>query len=185
MENYSELLIRKAQRYRWVFALCPFLKEVSIINSVAENRATQRSDIDLLIVTEKNRVPQVRMFLAVVLHFLGMRVHNNHVAGRFCLSFLVDIDHANLLLLNKSEAHFYRQLLSTRVYLYTYSSKKLLRSIRLVTRFLCINWISTLLQKREIRRALRGEFTNPSIVISKSVFKFHESDSRDPPTVTA
>ncbi|MBI2453759.1 hypothetical protein HYV58_01115 [Candidatus Peregrinibacteria bacterium] len=65
-------------------------------NSLALGNATEKSDIDLFIITEAKRLASARFCLKILTQLFGMRVHHKKVAGRFCLSFFVTEDNLNL-----------------------------------------------------------------------------------------
>lgn len=165
--------------YRWVFAVCPYLKNVYIVNSVAADSAHSESDIDLFIITEKKRVFEVRIFLMIILQLLRMRVHRGNSRGRFCLSFIVDIDEASLSNIKDKKDALLASYLSTSVHIYNEKETSLFfKVVKKILRILPLSSIGRYFASREIRRAQKSHFKNPSIIISTSVFKFHETDSR-------
>lgn len=89
-------LWQKVRRFRWLFALCPFVRMVAVCNSLARGNPKATSDIDLFIVTSSNRLWMTRFFLKCLTQLFCMRVHHTKVAGRFCLSFFVDETRLNL-----------------------------------------------------------------------------------------
>jgi hypothetical protein len=54
------------------------------------NGGTQESDIDLFIITQKNRLWIVRILMTFLCAVLHVRKTSKHHAGRFCLSFFID-----------------------------------------------------------------------------------------------
>lgn len=69
---------------------------VSVCNNLAFGKVDEKSDIDLFIVAEKDRLFIVRTLVTFFLHLIGMRRHGRKVAGRFCLSFFVDDSYLDL-----------------------------------------------------------------------------------------
>lgn len=82
-------LWNKVFRYSWVFKITPFIDMVAVCNSLAYLNVDKKSDIDLFVVTEKNKMFTSRFILSVILYILGVKRHDNKIAGRFCLSFFV------------------------------------------------------------------------------------------------
>lgn len=80
---------QKVDRYRFIFSVCPFIKLVCVCNSLCINDSNENSDIDLLIVAEKNRIFLARLFVTILSSIFGVRRHGNKIKQRFCLSFFV------------------------------------------------------------------------------------------------
>ncbi|MFA6550094.1 MAG: hypothetical protein WCT36_01930 [Candidatus Gracilibacteria bacterium] len=82
-------LWNKVFRYSWVFKMVPFIKMVAVCNSLSYMDVNKKSDIDLFVTTDKNRLFTARFLLSAILYLLGVKRHDHKVAGRFCLSFFV------------------------------------------------------------------------------------------------
>lgn len=95
-EKIAHRLWRRANRFSWIFALCPFVKMVAVCNSLAYGNVKDASDIDVFIVVENGKLATARFFLKVLTQIFGMRVHHDKIAGRFCLSFFVSEKAVNL-----------------------------------------------------------------------------------------
>lgn len=87
--HFAESLWRKVRRWGFLLALCPFVKTIAVCNSLAYGNVKESSDIDLFIVTEKEKLATVRFFMKVLTQLFGLRAHHDKIAGRFCLSFFV------------------------------------------------------------------------------------------------
>ncbi len=179
MNNHSQKLWQKAWRYRWIFSLCPFVRDVYVVNSVARGTASETSDIDLFIVTDYRKVAVARFFLVLVTQLFRLRVHGNKVAGRFCLSFLVDSEHADLQQIMFSHDPLLSEFLATKKLLFSSQDNGIFSRIFpsifvFVTPKSLITWHT----HRALRRAQTTTFSNASIIIAPSVFKFHENDQR-------
>lgn len=98
---------RKINRYRWIFALTPYLRGVSVCNTLATDNADEKSDIDLFVITDPKRLFLSRLLLTFWLQILGVRRHGNKIAGRFCLSFFVTEDQLNLETIQKGAYDIY------------------------------------------------------------------------------
>lgn len=88
----SEKLWIKVKRWRFLFRLMPFIKGVAVCNNLAMNNVTEKSDIDLFIITKRNRMFLARFITTAILHLLRLRRHGQKIAGRFCLSFWISED---------------------------------------------------------------------------------------------
>ncbi len=92
----AQNLLVKAGNMAWIFAYVPFVKSVSLCNYLSFDIAEKDSDIDLLIIAEKNRIYLCRFYVTILLHLMRMRRHGKKISGRFCLSFYLSEEHLNL-----------------------------------------------------------------------------------------
>jgi len=89
---------RELNRKRWgkvswvvkIISILPFVKNISIINSLSYNNSRDDSDIDLLIVAKKNRLWTARAFTILTLEILGQNKNTWYQANKFCLGFAFD-----------------------------------------------------------------------------------------------
>ncbi len=88
-------LWKKVRRWQWIFNICPFIELVCVCNSLPLYAVDEDSDIDLLIITKKNRLFLARLFLTAITSLFGVRRHGNKIAGRFCLSFYASEESTN------------------------------------------------------------------------------------------
>ncbi len=82
----------KAYKYIKYIKWIPWIKMIWIWNSLAMKSATESSDIDLYIVTDKNAMWFVRIFVTFIFQIFWVRKDEKNHAGRFCLSFFSTID---------------------------------------------------------------------------------------------
>jgi len=94
----SKEKIKRAIHYARFLKLIPFVKSISIANSLSFYNAKKSSDIDLFIITSKNRLWITRTLTAFLLKSLGVkrRKDKNHDPNRFCLSFFATTKNLNL-----------------------------------------------------------------------------------------
>ena len=87
----SKRKIKRALYYARFLKLIPFIKSISIANSLSFHNAKKSSDIDLFIITSKNRLWITRTLTTFLLKSLGVkrRKGKNHDPDRFCMSFYV------------------------------------------------------------------------------------------------
>jgi hypothetical protein len=95
-ELRARKLYKKAKRFVKYMQTLPFVRSVSLCNSLSFYDAEKDSDIDLFIITEKNRLFTARAFCWLFTQILGIRRHGDKIKARFCLSFMVSRDSMNL-----------------------------------------------------------------------------------------
>jgi len=81
---------RRVSIFLKVLKFVPFLRSVSVCNSLAFGFVDEESDIDLFIVAKEGHLFFVRFVVTFFLQILGVRRHGKKIAGRFCLSFFID-----------------------------------------------------------------------------------------------
>lgn len=89
-ENQSDIekdFFKKTYKYLNYIKWIPWLKMISIWNSLAMNNANSESDIDLYIVTTRNSMWLNRIIITFLFQIMWVRKNNKNHAGRFCLSF--------------------------------------------------------------------------------------------------
>ena len=85
----SLLRFRKAKTHLRPLRFFPYLRAVALSGSQALLNVTADSDIDLLIITKKNRIWLARALVSLYFQVLGQRRHDQNIAGRFCLNHYV------------------------------------------------------------------------------------------------
>jgi len=95
-DEFTKTAWRKVQKYSWIFKFMPFIKMVAVCNTLAFGTSKKNSDIDLFVITTKNRMFTARLVLTLFCHILGIRRHGSKVAQRFCLSFFISEDSLNI-----------------------------------------------------------------------------------------
>ncbi|MFO0704827.1 MAG: hypothetical protein U0517_02495 [Candidatus Andersenbacteria bacterium] len=88
----SEYKWRRARRVARLLSLVPFVQAVSVVDSVALNKAKPQSDIDFFIVTTPGHLWAARMCATALTQALRLRRHGTHVRDRACLSFYATSD---------------------------------------------------------------------------------------------
>lgn len=94
--HICEKLWKKVKRFVPLLQMVPFVRMVAVCNTLAFGSATEHSDIDLFIVTQKNRIFIARTLSTLLFSLLGIRRHGQKIAGRFCLSFYATEEALNL-----------------------------------------------------------------------------------------
>lgn len=104
----NDLYWKKVFRFIPKLHMVPFIQAVAVCNSLAFENCNSESDIDLFIITRKNRIFIARVLSGILLHILGVRRHGQKVAGRFCLSFYVAEDGMDLsTMMQDDEVYLY------------------------------------------------------------------------------
>lgn len=80
---------RIARRAVKLISWLPFIRMISVVNTVSYNNAKEDSDIDLFIIAESGRMFTARLFATLVLDLFRLRRHGAYVQDRACLSFYV------------------------------------------------------------------------------------------------
>lgn len=94
-EDFSEIekkYLEKTYKYIKFIKWIPWLKMIWIWNSLAMKSASESSDIDLFIVTEKNIMWFCRILITFIFQILWVRKNAKNHAWRFCLSFFATTD---------------------------------------------------------------------------------------------
>lgn len=95
-ERFSKDLWRKAKRVRPLLSIIPYVRMAAVCNTLTFNCVDKKSDIDLFIITKKNRLFTSRLLITLVLHILRLRRHGSKIAKRFCLSFYISEQQLNI-----------------------------------------------------------------------------------------
>lgn len=80
-------LFEKTYKYIPYIKWIPWIKFVAVGNSTSMFASKESSDIDLFIVTSKNRMWFIRILITFIFQLLWVRKTDKHHAKRFCLSF--------------------------------------------------------------------------------------------------
>lgn len=83
---FSQIYLRRAQIIAEFLRFAPFVRMVLLNGSVAKGEATDKSDIDFLIVAKADRIFSGRFFATLLVHLTGFRRYDDKIAGRICLN---------------------------------------------------------------------------------------------------
>lgn len=70
----------------------PFVRMVAITGRVAMKNAVPKSDLDLMVVIEKEKIFTGRFFFTTLVHFLGKRRYAKKIKNRACLNYFITSD---------------------------------------------------------------------------------------------
>lgn len=95
-ERQSEIYLRKAKILCQILKIIPWIKLVGISGGLALNNAAKGDDIDLFIITAKNRLWICRILTLGLLSLLGQRRKRREkrrkIAGKLCVNILLEED---------------------------------------------------------------------------------------------
>lgn len=74
--------------FNWL-AILPFVRNISVINSLALGTADADSDIDFFVITKPNRLYFVRTVIIVLFRLLGVYKTRQKIKDKFCFGFFV------------------------------------------------------------------------------------------------
>jgi hypothetical protein len=94
--NYTKEKIKIAKRWSKIFKLFTGLKLIALSNSIGSYNLRERGDIDLFIVTKKNRIWTSRFVLAVIGKVFNLRPSPENEKDKLCLSFFVSDSNLHL-----------------------------------------------------------------------------------------
>ncbi|MCX6817016.1 MAG: adenylyltransferase/cytidyltransferase family protein [Candidatus Beckwithbacteria bacterium] len=106
--HFSQLKWQKLKQIKWLFSLIPWIKLVGVTGALSMNNSIENDDIDLLIITSKNRLWLARLLLTALLFFRLRRGHK--INNRFCLNLFLDESALILAQQNLYTAHELCQL---------------------------------------------------------------------------
>lgn len=95
-EKQAHKFLLKAKIITWFLKIIPWIKLVGISGGLAMENAQKSDDIDLFIVTSKNRLWTVRLLVLGLLSVIGQRrkvgEKGRKIAGKICLNTLLEED---------------------------------------------------------------------------------------------
>lgn len=94
--NYSLEKIKKATKAAKYFSIFPWIKMVAISNIIGSYNLRKDGDIDLLIVTQRNRVWISRFFCVLTAMIFGWRPKPGKEKDKICLNFFISEDACDL-----------------------------------------------------------------------------------------
>src|SRR3989344_7552776 len=93
-KKYAKKYLQKANIAANILRIIPWVKLVGISGGLAMGNVSKKDDIDLFIITEKNRIWLSRFFAIFILHIFRRKVSDSkrEVSGKICLNLLLDTD---------------------------------------------------------------------------------------------
>lgn len=107
----SKKLIIKAKIITQILRIIPWIKLVGISGGLAIENACKKDDIDIFVITAKNRLWLVRLFSILLLTPFRRTKNSKDVAGKFCLNIFIDEDN----LAQRKDLYTAHEILQMRV----------------------------------------------------------------------
>lgn len=105
--NLAEDKFVWAKRAVWLLSKLPFIRLAAICNTLGYSNARKESDIDLFIITARNRIWTARLFATFLFQFFGWRPMPNKEQNKICLSFFVSEDNLDLKIATRGDSDVY------------------------------------------------------------------------------
>ena len=174
-QKWDNFYIEKTNKFIKYIKWIPGIKMVGIWNSISMNCSKKTSDIDLYIVTKKNRLWLVRILSSLVFQVLWVRKTIKKHEWRFCLSFFSTLDWMD----------FSEFALEDDIYLYFWSIyfKPILDYDNTYSKFIEVNksWAKFDSYKNILdeNRSYIKYSSYPSLPLKRNLFKRHLSKILD------
>lgn len=105
---YTQKKYKKRFKYIKLISYLPHVSGIFIVNNLAISNVDKQSDIDLLIISKKNKIWTTRFFTTSIIKLLGLRPNPNKSEDKICLSVYLTEDNLNLekYKIGKNDIHF-------------------------------------------------------------------------------
>lgn len=102
-------LFKKAKFAVFLLQFTPFIRMVALSGSLARSEAHENSDIDFIIITQKNRIWTCRAISMLIMALFGLKRYPDKIKGRVCLNLYQTQNHLTLTTRNKilARSHAY------------------------------------------------------------------------------
>ena len=107
MIKIDEKNFEKINKWAFLMNAVPFLRGSFVCNSYAIGTADEKSDIDLFVVTKRNRLYTARFYMNLLFRIFRVRTYGDDVASKFCLSFFADEDNLNFTSIAKRKDFYF------------------------------------------------------------------------------
>ena len=94
--DHEKYLFQKAQTYIQKIIWIPGIRMIAVANSLSMYATHEDSDIDLFVITAKNRIWIVRILMTLCFSSYGVWRKGEDIAENFCLSFFVEEESMDL-----------------------------------------------------------------------------------------
>ncbi|HRY60108.1 MAG TPA: hypothetical protein P5096_01885 [Patescibacteria group bacterium] len=105
--DISEKLWNRAIRAARILSYLPFIKSVIVNNSLARFNCDKDSDIDFLIITQKDKIWTVKLLSSTLLWIFRLKRQGRKVAKRVCLSMYLSESEMNIDYLAPKDREFF------------------------------------------------------------------------------
>lgn len=106
--NYFKRKIKIAKRFIKFIKFLPFVRAVAVSNIICDHNLSNEGDIDLLVVSSKNRIWLSRFFCAGLAKIMNIRPSQENKKDKICLSFYLSEENLNLekYMYNQDDLYF-------------------------------------------------------------------------------
>lgn len=111
--EYIDQFITKINKFWNLYKSLPFISEIFLCNSITFNSLKEESDIDIFIITKKNKLRRARFFSELYFTIILQKRFKKQKKQKFCLSFYTREDNTNLypiMLKSKSDIYLWYRL---------------------------------------------------------------------------
>ena len=110
--QYIDEFWQKINKFRNLYRSLPFISEIFICNSISFNSLKEDSDIDVFIITKKNKLRRARFFSELYFTILWQKRFKKNKKQKFCLSFYVTENNKNLysIMIDRSDIYLWYRL---------------------------------------------------------------------------
>lgn len=111
--KYIDQFTEKINKFWKLYKSLPFISEIFLCNSISFNSLKEDSDIDIFIITKRNKLRRARFFSELYFGIIWQKRFKNNKKQKFCLSFYTREDNTNLypiMLKNKSDIYLWYRL---------------------------------------------------------------------------
>jgi len=105
--NYSARKFKITLKIAKYFRYIPWIRLICVANLIGRDNLSDRGDIDLFIVSNKNRLWLTRFFTVLTAKFLNARPQKDKKKDKICLSFFVSEENLNIENIRESEDDMY------------------------------------------------------------------------------
>jgi len=97
-EEWSRKKLKLAEKVAGILRLIPWVKLIGVTGALAMNNSKEDDDIDLLIITAKNRLWLTRLFSVLLVELTGKRRRpgDKVIKDKICLNMLLDESHLSI-----------------------------------------------------------------------------------------
>lgn len=103
---------QKINKFENLYRSLPFVSEIFLCNSISFNSLKEDSDIDVFIITKKNKLRRARFFSELYFTILWQKRFKKNKKQKFCLSFYVTENNKNLysIMIDRSDIYLWYRL---------------------------------------------------------------------------
>lgn len=105
--NYSDRKFKIALKVSRFFRFVPWTRMIAVANLIGRDNLRNEGDIDIFIISDKNRLWLTRFFSVLIAKFLNLRPQKNNSKDKICLSFFVSEEGMDLAKIKSGEGDKY------------------------------------------------------------------------------